>query len=116
MFRLVRNARMKDINQNFQFTHDFQMVPITPIFRIIVFYLDTETPENIYFMKITVRVLDSESGLYLLYMVCFFDEILRELKTMSLRYLLTQSFIMKLKIPRWLSLSFIYNLLLDGED
>ena len=58
---------MKDINQNFQFTHDFEMAPIIPILRIIVFYLNTETPENIYFMKSTVRVLDSESGLYLIY-------------------------------------------------
>ena len=43
------------------------MSPIILILRIIVFHLDTETPENIYFMKNTVRVLDSETKLYLVY-------------------------------------------------
>ena len=31
MFRLVRNARNGAFNQLFQFTHDFETVPITSI-------------------------------------------------------------------------------------
>ena len=43
------------------------MAPIIPVLQIIVFYLTTENSENIYFMKITVRVLDSETELYLIH-------------------------------------------------
>ena len=44
------------------------MAPIIPVLEIIVFYLTTENSKNIYFMKITVRVLDSETELYLVFM------------------------------------------------
>ena len=42
------------------------MAHIIPVLEIIVIYLTTENSKNIYFMKITVRVLDSETELYLM--------------------------------------------------
>ena len=72
MIRDSRNLSMtKQLQDNGDrkepFGFKFQIAHITPVLRIIDFYLDTETSENIYLMKITVRVLDSETELYLLH-------------------------------------------------